>query len=253
LPGEYTSLVVRAVAVAVAVMIATAVMKNHNWSTPHHSALCTAQPSNQLTTSVHLQIPSQISILLDPAVLGALAFAVLGPTVFSFTALSYSSKKLKPSVNSAYITLQPVLVALLSLLLFGDMLSSAEIQSGCVVLAGLYLTVIGNPEVDRAWREYVSDLGTNVPQTLENVAETAVAVSENVVDTVAETVTAVSENVVETVSETVTEVQESVTDLHLSLREKIENVVSDSADSLDDQSNSLVRRLEELVSTKDKK
>lgn len=185
-------------------------------------------------------------MLLNPAVFGALVFAVLGPTVFSFTALSYSSKKLKPSVNSAYITLQPVLVAVLSLLLFGDRLSTAEIESGCVVLAGLYLTVIGNPDVDRAWREYVSDLGTNVPrsaqQTLESVADAAVSVSENVAESMAETVSEVQESVAETVS-----------DMHDSVKERVEYIVADAADSLDNRSNIVAQRLEELVSIKDKK
>lgn len=188
-------------------------------------------------------------ILLDPTVLGALVFAVLGPTVFSFTALSYSSKKLKPSVNSAYITLQPVLVAVLSLLLFGDMLSTPEIQSGCLVLAGLYLTVIGNPDVDRAWRGYVSDLPTNVPQTLENVADAAVSASENVVETVSDTVAEVQE----TVAEVQENMAETVSDMRASVKERVEYIVADAADSLDSNSNSLVQRLEELVSVKRKK
>lgn len=197
-----------------------------------------------------VQIPSQVLSLMDPMVLGALAFAVLGPTVFSFTALSYSSKKLKPSVNSAYITLQPVLVAVLSLLLFGDMLSTPELQSGCLVLAGLYLTVIGNPDVDRAWREYVSDLGTSVPQTLETVADAAVSVSENVV--------AASENVAESMAETYSDVKEgvaeTVSDMRDSVKDRVDYIVADAADSLDSSSkNSVVQRLEELVSVKDKK
>lgn len=185
-----------------------------------------------------LQIPSQALILVNPVVFGALIFAVLGPTVFSFTALSYSSKKLKPSVNSAYITLQPVLVAVLSLLLFGDGLSTPEIESGCVVLAGLYLTVIGNPTVDRAWREYVSDLGTNVPQTIENVADAAVTATENVAESVAGTVVEVQESVAETVTD---------------MKERMEFIVADASDSLEHRSNIAVRQLEELTSVKDKK
>lgn len=204
---------------------------------------------SQLIESMAVQIPSQAMMLLDPVVLGALAFAVLGPTVFSFTALSYSSKKLKPSINAAYITLQPVLVAVLSQLLFGDRLSAPEIEAGGVVMAGLYLTVIGNPDVDRAWREYVSDLPTNVPQTLENVADAAVTASENVAETVSDTVTDVQETVAE-VQETVAE---TVSDMRETVKERVEYIVADAADSLDNSSNSMVQRLEELVSVKNKK
>lgn len=48
-----------------------------------------------------LQLTSQAGMLLQPGVAAALAFAILGPTVFNFSAMSYTSKKLKPSISSA--------------------------------------------------------------------------------------------------------------------------------------------------------
>lgn len=123
-------------------------------------------------------------------------------------------------------------VALLSLILFGTMLDTQELESGALVLVGLYLSIIGNPAVDRAWQEYMSDLPTNVPQTITEAAESsataAIAVSDRVVDTmgdvkesVVDTVEEVKETVagkVETVKETVAE---KVEDVALSVQEKV--------------------------------
>jgi drug/metabolite transporter (DMT)-like permease len=109
--------------------------------------------TNMCTDDVPLvQLPAQATMLLDPTVAGALVFAVLGATVFCFTGMSYGSCKLKPSVSSSYITLQPMFVALISLVLFGTVLDSKEIAAGGVVVVGLYLSIIGNPSVDRAWQ-----------------------------------------------------------------------------------------------------
>eukprot|EP00892_Ulva_mutabilis_P007089 jgi/Ulvmu1/4752/UM020_0036.1 len=163
------------------------------------------------------QIPSQAATLLSPTLGGALAFAVLGATVFCFTAMSYGSQKLKPSVSSSYITLQPMFVAVLSLVIFGTMLDAKELESGALVLVGLYLSIIGNPSVDRAWQEYMSDLPTNVPQTFTDAAETsasaAAAVKGAVADTVGDvrdTVGDVKETVVEKVEDVALSVQELV-------------------------------------------
>lgn len=133
-----------------------------------------------------MQLWSQLNSFADPKLAGALTFAVLGPTVFAFSALSYSSQKLKPSINSSYITLQPMLVSLVSLVLFGTTLSSPEVGSGVIVLAGLYLSIIGNPQVDRAWSEYVQDLPTNVPQTIASVADASVGAAATVGEAVVE-------------------------------------------------------------------
>jgi hypothetical protein len=130
-----------------------------------------------------VQLFAQVGSFADPHVAGALLFAVLGPTVFAFSALSYSSQMLKPSINSSYITLQPVLVALLSLALFGTYLDLPECASGAFVLAGLYLTIIGNPCIDREWSEYVADLPTNVPQTIAMVADAGMLAAASVSDT----------------------------------------------------------------------
>jgi hypothetical protein len=121
-----------------------------------------------------MQVASQAQVFNDPVMLSALVFAVAGPTVFAFSAVSYTSKTLKPSINSAYSTLQPVLVAITSLLLYGTGLTNEEIACGFVVIVGLNLSIIGNPRVDRAWSEYVSNLPTNVPQSIACVADAGV-------------------------------------------------------------------------------
>lgn len=157
----------------------------------------------------------------------ALAFAVLGATVFCFTAMSYGSRKLKPSVSSSYITLQPMFVAVISLLLFGTMLDAKELESGALVLIGLYLSIIGNPSVDRAWQEYMSDLPTNVPQSITDAAETSASAAAAVKGCVADTVGDVKETMVDTVGDvkdTVVEVVEKVEDVKDTVAEKVEDV-----------------------------
>jgi EamA-like transporter family len=174
------------------------------------------------TVAYAMQLASQAGMLLHPAVAAALVFAVVGPTVFNFSAMAYSSKKLKPSISSAYITLQPILVAVLSLALFGKVLSADECTAGLVVVLGLYLSVIGNPQLDRDWKEYVSDLPTNVPQTLANAADATIDVAHNVADATVDAAKSISE----TVADTVLEAAAAVTD-----------AVSKAAGSLTDSAN----------------
>jgi hypothetical protein len=163
-----------------------------------------------MTVAYGMQLASQADMLLHPAVAAALVFAVAGPTVFNFSAMAYSSNKLKPSISSAYITLQPILVAILSLALFGKVLSADECTAGLVVVLGLYLSVIGNPQLDRDWREYVSDLPTNVPQTLANVADATIDVASNVADATVDAAKSISESVAETVVEAAAAVTDAV-------------------------------------------
>lgn len=167
------------------------------------------------------QALSELHSLQDPIVGGTLVFAVLFPTVFAFTAMSYSSTKLKPSINASYITLQPMIVAVLSLVLFGKVLDAPEIASGMVVLGGLYFTIIGNPRIDREWGEYMSDLPTNVPQTLSNVADAM----PQTIATVADAGLNAVESVSESVSDRIDSIRESAGDLVSSVR-------TDAADDL---------------------
>ena len=190
--------------------------------------------------ALRVQMWSQLSSFADPKLSGALAFAVLGPTVFAFSALSFASQKLKPSINSSYITLQPMLVSVVSLVLFGTTLSSQEIGAGGIVLAGLYLSIIGNPQVDRAWVEYVQDLPTNVPQTIASVADASVEAATTVGDAVADLGSDVRDyvqdlptNVPQTIAsvadasvEAATTVSGAVVDLGSDVREKIDNALS---------------------------
>ena len=153
-----------------------------------------------------MQVFSEMRIFADPHIAATLVFAILGPTIFAFTAMSFSSQKLKPSITSSYITLQPMIVALLSLLLFGKTLDPPEVASGSAVLFGLYLTIIGNPRLDREWAEYWSDLPANVPQTIATVADAGAAAASDFRDNMAE----VTDSVIGTVSDATSAVVESL-------------------------------------------
>jgi EamA-like transporter family len=151
-------------------------------------------------------------MLMHPAVAAALAFAVIGPTIFNFSAMAYTSQKLKPSISSAYITLQPIIVAFLSLALFGKRLSADECAAGLVVVTGLYLSVIGNPQLDREWAEYVSDLPGNVPQTISNVADATADAASNFSDATIDMAKNVGESVADSMVEVAVVVGASVTE-----------------------------------------
>ena len=142
-----------------------------------------------------MQLLSNAAPLTQPTVAGALLFAVAGPTVFAFCAMSFSSKKVKPSINASYTTLQPVLVAVLSLLLFGTALDSAECAAGALVIAGLGMTVVGSPKIDREWAAYVSDLPANVPQTIASVADASLSAAVTASETVSDRIEGVRADV----------------------------------------------------------
>lgn len=103
----------------------------------------------------------------------------------------------------------------MSLALFGKRLSPDECTAGLVVVLGLYLSVIGNPRLDREWADYVSDLPTNVPQTLANVADGAADAASNISDAASNISDSIAESVgdvASAVSTTVTEAAESLGD-----------------------------------------
>lgn len=115
-------------------------------------------------------------------------------------------------------------VAFLSLILFGTMLDAKELESGALVLVGLYLSIIGNPSVDRAWQEYMSDLPTNVPQSFTDAAENSVSAAVVLSDRVVDTMGDVKDSVVDTVEDVKESVTGKVIDVKDSFVDKVEDV-----------------------------
>jgi len=73
----------------------------------------------------------------------ALVYATLFATLFAYNAISWSGKKLPPSITTVYSTLQPFGTVILSWLILKSSLTLNEGIGGTCVLVGLVATVIG--------------------------------------------------------------------------------------------------------------
>lgn len=73
----------------------------------------------------------------------ALAYASTFATLYPYNVLSWAGKQLSPSVTTVYCTFQPVGTILLSLIIFGTMLTLSEGIGALLVIIGLVVTVWG--------------------------------------------------------------------------------------------------------------
>jgi drug/metabolite transporter (DMT)-like permease len=69
----------------------------------------------------------------------SVAFVVFGATIIAYYLNNYSLKKVSPSVNGMYIYLQPLIAALLAILLGKDRLSVSDVISAVLIMAGVYM------------------------------------------------------------------------------------------------------------------
>ncbi|CAM9306113.1 unnamed protein product, partial [Ectocarpus fasciculatus] len=73
----------------------------------------------------------------------ALGYATLFATFFAYNAISWAVLRLPPGVVTAYSTLQPVGTVILSLIVWGRMVTLPEGVGGVLVAFGLIATVVG--------------------------------------------------------------------------------------------------------------
>lgn len=78
----------------------------------------------------------------------ALAYATIFATLFAYNAISWAVLRLPPGVVTTYSTLQPVGTAILSIIVWGRMITLPEVVGGIIVALGLILTVVG-----RQWEQ----------------------------------------------------------------------------------------------------
>jgi drug/metabolite transporter (DMT)-like permease len=72
----------------------------------------------------------------------ALVYTCLFSSLYAYNAYAWAGKRLLPSVTTLYCTLQPPATALLSWLIFKQIISLPEIVGGALVILGLLVTVI---------------------------------------------------------------------------------------------------------------
>ena len=71
--------------------------------------------------------------------LAALAFVILGATFFAYLFTVYGLQHLSASAAGAYIYLQPVFSAIVSMLFFGEQLSVYKVLAALLIFSGVYL------------------------------------------------------------------------------------------------------------------
>ncbi len=74
----------------------------------------------------------------------AILYVIFGTTFLAYFFITYSLKRLSSSVVAYYTYLQPVLVAVIGILLFAERISVVKIASGLLVFAGIYFVTRRN-------------------------------------------------------------------------------------------------------------
>lgn len=87
--------------------------------------------------SLHLVINAEFSVI-PTNIWFSIGFVILFTTVFAYLLNNYSLTVLSPTVNSAYIYLQPVFATVISLSLGKDHLTYVEIIAALFIFTGVY-------------------------------------------------------------------------------------------------------------------
>jgi drug/metabolite transporter (DMT)-like permease len=68
----------------------------------------------------------------------SILYIIVGTTFMAYFFITYSLKRLSPSVVAYYTYIQPVIVALIGILVFAERISWIKIMSALLVFAGIY-------------------------------------------------------------------------------------------------------------------
>lgn len=77
---------------------------------------------------------------LSAVALGSLGYLVLGCTVAGFTLYNYGFEELSPTVVASLVNLVPVIGVVLSAVILGEHVTTAQVVGGAVVVAGIMLS-----------------------------------------------------------------------------------------------------------------
>jgi len=79
----------------------------------------------------------------------SIGFVILFTTVFAYLLNNYSLKVLSPTVNSAYIYLQPVLTSVIALSFGKDTLTYVEVIAAMLIFMGVYFVSFKKTKINR--------------------------------------------------------------------------------------------------------
>ncbi len=87
--------------------------------------------------SINLVLVSDYSVI-PSNIWFSIGFVIIFTTVFAYLLNNYSLKTISPTVNSAYIYLQPVIASVVALYFGKDNLSFNEVVAAIFIFTGVY-------------------------------------------------------------------------------------------------------------------
>ncbi len=81
----------------------------------------------------------------------SIGFVIMFTTVFAYLLNNYSLKALSPTINSAYIYLQPVLTSVIAISLGKDNLTYVEVIAAMLIFIGVYFVSFKKAKINRTF------------------------------------------------------------------------------------------------------
>ena len=98
--------------------------------------------------SINLVIESDYGIIPTNIWL-SIGFVILFTTVFAYFLNNYSLKTISPTINSAYIYLQPIIASLIAISFGKDNLTFTEVISAALIFVGVYFVNFKKTRLDK--------------------------------------------------------------------------------------------------------
>ena len=77
----------------------------------------------------------------------SILYIIVGTTFLAYFFITYSLKRLSSSVVAYYTYIQPIIVAIIGIMVFAERISWVKIVSGLLVFAGIYFVTRKNKSV----------------------------------------------------------------------------------------------------------
>lgn len=104
-----------------------------------------------IVTNLPVALPQFVEVQwtqLPPRVIGVMVFVIIGTTYLTYLFNIFALRQLKPSTIGAFIYLQPLLAALVAIILGADALTTTRIIGAVLIFIGVYLSTKRKPEID---------------------------------------------------------------------------------------------------------
>lgn len=86
---------------------------------------------------------------LPPNIMGIMLFVIIGTTYLTYLLNIFALRQLKPSTIGAFIYLQPLLAAIVAIILGTDTLTTTLVIGATLIFTGVYLSTKSKPSLDK--------------------------------------------------------------------------------------------------------